>query len=271
MTVDSSFLEKNYFTYKVGDFEVSMLVDKRLERDASILKDVDDALFKKYVPQGKYHTGMYSFLIKGAGKIVLIDTGYGERLLGSLAALGVKPEDVDTILITHMNQDHIGGLTANNKAVFPKAQIFLSGAERDYWASKENAAVLVPYKVRTFDAMPLGAQKLGVQKDELLPGITPLNAAGHTPGHTMYLISSAGRKLLIWGDLLHAIDIQVPRPDISATFDLDPDAASALRRGILEYCSRNNMPASGMHLLFPVNTFKKQGTGYQYTGATSLQ
>ncbi len=70
---------------------------------------------------------------------------------------------------------------------------------------------------------------------------------GHTPGHTMYLVGNE-QQTLIWGDLMHVLPIQMPHPNISVTFDLNPEAAARKRIEILKYVAEENIPVVGMHI-----------------------
>jgi glyoxylase-like metal-dependent hydrolase (beta-lactamase superfamily II) len=86
---------------------------------------------------------------------------------------------------------------------------------------------------------------------EVFPGITALPAPGHTPGHTMYLVSSAGESVLIWGDIVHVPELQIPHPDITIAFDVDPENAIASRKRTLEMVASEKLLIAGMHLHFP--------------------
>ncbi len=100
-------------------------------------------------------------------------------------------------------------------------------------------------------------------------GIFAIEAFGHTPGHTVFLVVSGGEKLLVWGDIAHAMAVQMPRPEISVRYDVDPDAARASRLKILEYAATNRIPVAGMHIPYPgVGTVEKAAQGYKFTPAT---
>jgi glyoxylase-like metal-dependent hydrolase (beta-lactamase superfamily II) len=110
--------------------------------------------------------------------------------------------------------------------------------------------------------------ELGATIADLLPGIKAIAAFGHTPGHTAFMLESEGKKLLIWGDLMHAQLIQFPVPDQSVSYDTDPVAAAAIRRRILAYAALNNIPIAGMHLVYPaIGTVTAEGSGYRFTAA----
>jgi glyoxylase-like metal-dependent hydrolase (beta-lactamase superfamily II) len=126
-------------------------------------------------------------------------------------------------------------------------------------------AALAPYSARTRTFQP---GKLGGVLQELLPGVTPIAAFGHTPGHTVYLLESDSNKLLIWGDLMHVQDIQFPAPDVSVSYDTDPRAAATVRKQILDYVARNRIPVAGMHLVYPaVGAVMAEAGGFRFVPA----
>ena len=98
---------------------------------------------------------------------------------------------------------------------------------------------------------------------EVFPGVTAIPATGHTPGHTMYLIQSGGESLLIWGDITHVPEIQIPRPEVTIAFDTDPAGAIASRKRALEMAASEKLLIAGMHLHFPAfSRLAKRGDGY---------
>lgn len=262
--------DSTIFAYKVGGFEVWTLVENRRQGGVpSILIGADKATLDRYIPGGSNMSETNTFLIRGGGKIVLVDTGFGTTLFESMKTLGVSPDAVDAVLLTHMHGDHIGGLQKDGKALFSKAKVYLAEQERDYW-TKTNVnqgavAALAAYsgRVQTFRPGELGARIA-----ELLPGITPIAAFGHTPGHTLFMVESNNQKLLIWGDLMHVELVQFPRPDISVTYDADPAAAAVSRKRVLEYAAAHNIPIAGMHLVYPaIGRVSADGGGYKLSPA----
>lgn len=253
----ASYADDGVFTIDVGDFNVSMLSERQRESDTSILIGASDADIKKFIPDGKYPSAVSVFLIRTPDGVHLVDTGYGERLFENMAALGVKPEDVDSLLITHSHGDHIGGMVMEGKAALPNARVYVSGNEARWSESlREKLAV---YKGRVEELEPV---RLGETGEPILSGVTAIAAYGHTPGHTVFLIESRGEKLLIWGDLVHALAIQIPRPGVSVTYDSDPAAAAAVRKAILEYVSVNEIPVAGMHIAWPgIGRIEKDNSG----------
>jgi glyoxylase-like metal-dependent hydrolase (beta-lactamase superfamily II) len=257
------------FVCKVGQFEVYMLVEAQREGNAGILVGADEALLKRYIPASGFFHSTNTFLIKTPERIILVDTGFGTTIFDKMKKLGVEPDQIDVVLLTHMHGDHIGGLQKDGKALFPKAKIYLSVKEREYWTvtnvNQGAVAALAPYgsRVETFEPGELGSKL-----SELLPGISPIAAYGHTPGHTMFLLESGKAKLLIIGDLLHVALVQFPVPEISATYDLDQKAAAEVRRQVLAYAAKNKISVGGMHMVYPgTGKVATSGKGFKFTPA----
>jgi len=264
---------KNIFTYKVGDCEVNLLVENRGQRDSAIII-AEKSLVQKYIPEGTSPAQTNIFLVKTPKNTILIDTGFGTTLFENLKTLKVEPANIDTIFITHMHGDHISGLQKDGKALFPNATVYLAEQEKDFWTDSkmmaaatearqnnfklaQNALAVYGKKVKTFKPSELNSKL-----KELIPRITPIAAFGHTPGHTLYLISSGKESLLITGDLINVMEIQIPAPDIATVYDTDPKAASESRKKVFEYVTKNKIPFAGMHLLYPsIGTLEEPNKG----------
>ena len=255
------------YTYKVGNFEVSMLVETQREGNAGILIGVDAAFLRQYIPESGFMHSTNTFLIKAPGRNILVDTAFGGAVFDKIKKLGVEPDKIDAVLLTHMHGDHIGGLQKDGKALFPKATIYVSTKDREYFTKTNvNAgavAALAPYGSRVVTFEP---GELGARINDLVPGIKPIAAYGHTPGHTAFLVEDGAGKLLIAGDFLHVALVQFPAPDVSATYDVDPALAAATRRRLLDYAARNKIPIGGMHIVYPaVGNVEAAGNGFKFT------
>lgn len=261
-----------YYRTQLGQFEITALYDGNIDLDAKLLKNIDESdlqrmLARMFVGNPKMQTAVNGYLINTGKHLVLVDAG-AAKLFGptlgfmrqNLKAAGYRPAQVDTVIITHLHPDHIGGLTdTKGKPVFPKANIFVAQADNDFWLSQQ-VADAAPTEMRLFfkmardSAAPYQARKQWKTFSEgsiLVPGIQAVKANGHTPGHTAYAVESAGQKLLIWGDLVHAHAVQFARPDVAIEFDIDPQQAIATRRAILQAMAQSKSLVAGMHLPFP--------------------
>lgn len=258
--------EMGVYTHRVGDFSINTLPESQGNGNVKILVGATPEMQERYLPDGTFPNAVNAFLVKTPDKTILIDAGFGRRLFDHLETLNTKPDQVDIILLTHMHGDHIGGLLRDGKKTFPDAELFISRAEHDYWMKEEKgsqADVINAYKdkLKLFDA-----QALNETAPDLMPGMKAFAAYGHTPGHTVFLFESDGRKLLVWGDLTHAMKIQMPCPEVAVTYDTDPVAAIQSRKDILQYVSRHKIPVAGMHTVFPAmgEVVSDQANGYIY-------
>jgi glyoxylase-like metal-dependent hydrolase (beta-lactamase superfamily II) len=243
---------ENVFTYRVGLFEVNTLAESIGQGNKGILIDATAEMLQKYAPEGTFPNGTNAFFIKTADMNILVDAGYGRNLFTNLKAVGIEPEHIDIVLLTHMHGDHIGGMLRDGKPSFPNAQLYLSQKEHDYWAADSRGEqarnVLTAYKSKLHLFQPT---EISQKAMPLLPGISAIAAYGHTPGHTAFMVESDNKQLLIWGDVTHAMAIQMPYPQIAVTYDVNPKDAITYRKAILEYVSKNKIPVAGAHITFP--------------------
>jgi glyoxylase-like metal-dependent hydrolase (beta-lactamase superfamily II) len=259
-------------------WEIHLISDGETEGNSQLFVGADEALVKKYLPNGTYATAIQSYLVRTPdGKTILIDTGFGKKIAQSLQALGLKPENVDAVLLTHMHGDHIGGMLTEGRPSFPQARVYLAERERAYWTDPVMTAqaarkdgflnaqkMLAAYgkQVETFAPGELDAQGA-----PLLPGIRTVAAYGHTPGHTMYLLGEGEERLLVWGDLTHAMAMQMPKPKVAMVYDVDPEQAIATRLKVLRHVVEHKLPVAGMHIPAPgMGVVEEDGKGgYTFT------
>lgn len=257
-------------TFTVGRAVVTPLQDKPAQMPDSLFKGASADYISKLIPSGSAPASINIFLIRHNGNILLIDTGLGapdSGLLPALAKAGISPGQIDAVLLTHLHSDHTGGLAADGKAVFPNAEIFVSRAEYDFWTGN---GVAPPFK----EISGLAKKNLSFYQtelktfnfdEEILPGIKALNAVGHTPGHTAFLLESDGKKLLFWGDTVHAAALQFINPEISASYDMNMPEAVNARTTLMSLAAEEKIPVAGAHLPFPgIGRIIPQGDGFSY-------
>jgi glyoxylase-like metal-dependent hydrolase (beta-lactamase superfamily II) len=274
-----------YYRVMLGDFEVTALSDGTVALPVDKLLtnttpgQIDQALKRNFV-KAPLDTSVNGYLINTGSKLVLVDTGaaglFGPtlgNLLANLKAAGYQPEQVDEIYITHMHPDHVGGLVAGGQPVFPNAIVRADQHDADFWLSKDKLdkapaemkgyfqgaqASLNPYvaagKFKPFDG-----------DTELVPGIKAVEAPGHTPGHTTYLVESQGQTLALWGDLMHVAAIQFAQPSVTIQFDTDSKAAAVQRKRAYAEAAKHGYLVGSAHLSFPgLGHVRAEGKGYAW-------
>lgn len=224
----AKYTSQGFETYWIGDNSGDM--KNNISRYTGMTEETIKELgFSEGVP-----ASMSIFLIKSEGQNLLFDTGMGtptSLLLPSLSAIGVNPEDVNAIFITHLHGDHTGGLGKDGKKAFPNATVYICRTEYEKMGGEK---ILEPYKghIVQFDF-----------DDELTCGIKAINASGHTPGHTCYLKGD----VLISGDIMHAVALQIDHPEFCAPYDKDPDVSIVTRKRILDMAKSGKLLLCGMH------------------------
>jgi glyoxylase-like metal-dependent hydrolase (beta-lactamase superfamily II) len=277
-----------FYRFMLGDAEVTVLNDGVMPLEVGKLLtnlapgELETDLRQSFLGTS-IDTSVNAFLVNTGSKLVLIDTGCGKvcapttgMLIPNLRAAGYQPEQVDEIYITHMHGDHLGGLQADGKAVFPSAVVRVAQQEADYWLSKEQMAAAPDDRKGSFAAAmaaiapyaaagrfkPFGADTV------LVPGVRAVAARGHTPGHTVYVVESKGQRLVLWGDLMHVASVQFPNPAVTVRFDSDSVAAAAARKRIFADAAGNRDWVGGAHLSFPgVGHLRAAGSGYVFVPA----
>jgi glyoxylase-like metal-dependent hydrolase (beta-lactamase superfamily II) len=274
------------YRHVVGSFEVIALSDGAVDLPVTLFAKADPAETAKILaatgsPTDRLGTEVNAFLVNTGDKLVLIDSGAGQlfgptlgRFAANLATLGINPATVDVIAMTHLHPDHFGGLlTADAKLAFPNAAIYIGEADTKLWLDEAIAAKVPAENKPFFDQarMMVGPyvaankyQPIGDGK-EVVPGITAMAAPGHTPGHTMYRVTSGNQTLLIWGDIVHSPALQFPHPEWAIAFDTDQDQAIATRNKVFDMTATDTLTVAGAHLPFPgIGHVARSGTGYAY-------
>jgi glyoxylase-like metal-dependent hydrolase (beta-lactamase superfamily II) len=262
-------------SFMLGDFRVSTLLagTRTVENPQEIFglnvspDEFAEVSAANFIPTDRAQFFFTPTVVDTGSGIVLFDTGTDAGgITAALAAAGYAPEDIGTVVLTHMHGDHIGGLTGEDGTpTFANAGYVTGQTEFDHWAAQGNEGFEA--KVRPF------ADRFTFIGDEgeAAPGITGMAAFGHTPGHMVYRISSGDRQVLLMADLANHYVWSVAYPDWEVRFDADKAAAAESRRRILGMAASERMPVIGYHMPFPGMGFiDTRGDGFHYV-PTSYQ
>lgn len=237
-------------TVELDGMKVSWLRDNAEPRlMPAALFSAPDSLIEELGLEEGVPSSVSTFLLETGGHRILFDTGLGapdSRLLTGLESLGYTPADIDLIYLTHLHGDHTGGMLSDSTAIFPNAEVYISYPEYVAWAGMEDGQ---SSQLEALAKAYEGKIHLFEFGDTLPGGVEALDAVGHTPGHTAY---RAG-KLLIVGDLMHGVALQLEHNEYCANFDMDKAKAVDARRRILALAADGNLLTAGMH--FPVPGF----------------
>ena len=257
-------------TIRVGNVEILHLSDGMLEFDlCNFFPTIPEEHWRGHATHLHDHHVRFnlgSYLIRSDGRTILVDTGLGPRpadtpdvpwgeLLRDFTAKGVRPDDVDMVVMTHLHRDHVGwNLTADGprwKPTFPNARYWCS---RTDWDACHDPAV----QPQRFPNAPtcvwplaeLGLVEFMQGEHALTRDLTAVPTPGHTPGHMSILITSQGQRALVLGDAAHS-PVQFEEPDWVSRADMDPDLTRRTRRALLDRLEREQILVMAGHFAAP--------------------
>jgi len=233
---------------------------------------------------GVHKASIQSYVVRTPQHTVVIDTCVGNDkprngvqpwhmrrgpYLEDLAAAGVKPEDVDLVVCTHLHVDHVGWNTRwkNGRWVptFPKARYVIAGAEWEFWkyesdAGKEASGCIADSVVPVVEA----GQAVLVDSDYAIDQHLRFEPwVGHTPGHVCVRLTTSAGTAVFSGDLMHRT-VQVAEPQWSSRFCYDAAQARATRRAFVERHADSGTMILAGHFPHP-GYIVREGGGHRFT------
>jgi glyoxylase-like metal-dependent hydrolase (beta-lactamase superfamily II) len=217
-------------------------------------------------------------LLRSQGLTILIDAGVGPgsspafawskargELPAGLAAAGADPADVDVVVITHVHDDHLGWNVAEGTTdpMFPNARYLVHRADWELMSSgddQEDRAI--------FDAVLSPLERAEVleisgERTELTSELTLLHAPGHTPGHQVVLVDSAGERAIVTGDLVNH-PVQLLQPGVNGDSDFEPERAAATRAAFLSRIHRERRLVLPSHFPQPFGRLEPDGDRWRW-------
>ena len=201
------------------------------------------------------------FALRSRGQTILVDTGMGPgprptrgNLTGSLVPLlreqGIGPEDVNIVVHTHLHPDHVGWNVSYEgdrpKATFPNARYLVPRKDWSYFTQEDVLASAAHVRDNVVPLQDLGAMDIIDEEHTITSEITTIPTPGHTPGHLNVLITSAGEKGILVGDMLHS-KVQVQEPGWCSRADIDKATGQRSREETLERIEQEGMLVAAGH------------------------
>jgi glyoxylase-like metal-dependent hydrolase (beta-lactamase superfamily II) len=182
--------------------------------------------------------------------------------------IGVQPDAITDVILSHFHPDHTGSVSNANGLIFPNANIHFAQAEWDFIQSSPSNALTGMINMAMGQLQPaIDDERIQfyTDGDELLPDIQAVGTPGHTPGHHALLLSSGGQQLINLIDTaIHPL-ISLQNPAWHFVSDILPDVAAETRRSILQRAVDEQLFVFGYHFPFPgVGIVDSDGEGFRF-------
>jgi len=277
-----------FYKYKVGSIEVTAVYDGiwRKPHDPTFIKNASVEETKAALAQAGLTTEFMPIpltviVLKIGDRHIMVDAGSGvgqwqanaTHLPANMNAAGIDRSQISSILVSHFHPDHVWGLMekGTNAAVFPNAELIVNGTEYKWWTEPGRVEKLAEGRraagKRIADVFPTWKNwKLVEDNAEVAPGVRLLAAAGHTPGHSAFLVTSGKDQLMVSNDTMYVPALLAPHPEWEGAYDQDGPMAVATRRRLVDRVIADKMMICGAHFPFPgAGVFAKDGNAYTFT------
>ena len=284
-----------FYRYKVGSYEITVVTDGARSfplPDSFVInakkEEVNEALERAFMPKDRITLVFNPIVVNTGSRLIAIDTGFGPaagaqpnstsgKYQDNLVAAGIDVKSIDTVIISHYHQDHVDGLlAADGTPAFPNAEILVPAAEHKFWmddgemsrAPKGRMEGLFKNNRRVFSGEILKRLKQYEWSKEVVPGITSVETAGHTAGHTSFVVASESDRMFVFSDVTNRPELFVRNPHWHAFFDQIPDQAEKSRVKVLDMLLADKLLVQTFHAPFPGHGYiDKDGQGYRFIPA----
>ena len=277
-----------HYKYKVGSIEVTAVYDGiwRKPHDPAFIKGVSVEETKVALAKAGLTTDFMPIpltvvVLKIGDKLIMVDAGSGvgqwqanaTNLPANMKAAGIDHNEISTVLISHFHPDHVWGLMekGTNAPTFANAELVTNSVEYKFWTEDGRVDKLPEGRKaagrRIAENFPKWKNwKLVESGAEVAPGVRILDAYGHTPGHSVFLVTSGKDQLMVSNDTMYVPGILAPHPEWQGAYDQDGPLAVETRRRIIDRVIADRMQICGAHFPFPgAGTFVKDGAAYAFT------
>jgi glyoxylase-like metal-dependent hydrolase (beta-lactamase superfamily II) len=260
--------------FRLGKLELLVVSDGVMRQDAgAVFGLVPRVMWERHAGEldesYRMRLGLNSLLVRAEGKLVLVDTGCGSKgskapgavstsksglLIENMAKAGVRPEDVDVVVNTHLHFDHCGGNTVleGGKPVpaFPRARYFIQKGEWEA-ATHPNERTRGTYLAENFEPLAEANQVELIDGDaDLATGVRAVLAPGHTEHHCIVELGSEGELAFCVGEMAQH-PVMLERLAWVSAFDTLPLVSLETKRRLLERASDKRALLISVHAPFP--------------------
>ena len=275
-----------FYRFKVGSFTATTVWDGfaiRQNPGTGWVTNADTAAVEGALRDASLSTErlanpyIVTFLETPAG-LTMFDSGTGGQpataglMPANMAAAGLDPARVTRIIFTHFHGDHISGISdAQNRQLFPNAQLFVPEVEWAFWTDASNESRVPAAQRGTFAnvARRFGAYAGKVERyaagAEVMPGVRAIATYGHTPGHSALHVSDGADQLFVTGDTSSRPELFLRNPGWSSVFDIDGATATASRIALFGRIAAERARMTAYHFPFPaVGSVQRAGEGFRF-------
>ncbi len=278
-------------TFKIGDVEITRLVEVNAWEDdiTMLFEDGTPELVQSYpwllphyaTPEGKMMLSFQCFVLRAGDRKIMLDTCIGAdrdrefdvftrmetSFLDDLKHAGFAPEDIDTVLCTHLHFDHVGWNTrlvdGNWVPTFPNARYLFGRAEYEHWTMLNETGGYHDLNHMADAVLPVvnaGLVDLIEPHHRICDEVSLIPTPGHTPGHVSIVIESRGERAVVTGDMMHH-PIQFELPMRAGFFDMQKDRAAATRQSFVNDVANTDTFVIGSHFCDPTGGWVVRDNG----------
>jgi len=262
------------YAQQVGDIEVLVISDGVLPIAAPVMATNVDAtsyaswLDDMFLPRDVLDWPLNVVVVRVGERIILVDAGLGVEFpdfpragqtVHRLEAAGIDPAMITDVVLTHLHMDHIGGLLTDGlkDRLRPDLRIHLAAAEAEFWSTPDFSHTAMPSPVpptlrrvaSQFLDLYRGNLRPFETEYEVAPGVLVTRTGGHTPGHSIVRVESAGERLTFAGDAIFQVGFD--NPGWHNGFEHDPEESVRVRVGLLTELAATGESLVATHLPFP--------------------